>query len=130
VRFKKDVDIVKKLRQEHDEVSNSSSSKVGESFDEEYVMYYKKRLWINLGNPGGSDLTTKWLHSRVENMYPHLFILFPFAKPESWRNCKKVFFEKKENCRGCSMRDHLNQMLNFPLELHRKALLETRFSRY
>src|SRR6476659_4189004 len=91
IRSKRDLAKVYELKDQHDQLS--AHGVVGEPFETVYSMYYKGRWWLNLGNGGGSGATTDWLQVNVPS---DMVVLWPFAKPSSWIQCKKVYFEKAE----------------------------------
>lgn len=87
VRSKKELEIVKKLREDHDNLVKSGSQDVGEELCTYYAMSWKGHKWINLGNCGGGSLTSKW----IENNKPKtMLVLWPFAKPRGWRECQNI----------------------------------------
>ena len=82
LRSKQDArDAFTALRQ-HNELGFADAR--GEDLEVNAVLRYKGGLWLAVGNGGGRDDSSRFLDAHLP---AHIDVLWPFAKPDAWREC-------------------------------------------
>lgn len=85
VRSQKDFETVQELKKKHNE---AKEDEVGEVFFIEYMLYFDNEYWLILGNYGGDWITSPWIQT---NKPKEMVVIWPFAKPQGWEECKEVY---------------------------------------
>lgn len=75
---------------------HNSSTRAGEPVVINCVLRFDGKLYACIMNSGGREQTTRFLRKS----YPkgkHPEVLYPFAKPDGWHECKEIVWQK---CQG------------------------------